>query len=333
MRRRPLGPRPLSLVAVPGIGRRGCPCELQQSGLVGGRRGKSGQLGKVGGRLPAGSIPFRMRREARPVVQATCQGPARSSFSGDGHRRPSNGVEIEARHPLLESFPVVIRFPVHWGDQDAFGHVNNTVPLRWFESARIALFGDRPVRRSRRNSGSGRSWRRLRATTAARSTSPTRSRSAFASRGSAGPASGSSTRSSRAAERGRRRGNVDDRRLRLRGTEAAPRPGIDPPGHRSPRRRRDRMTAGTTGIPARPCMPRSRSRRSRRPPDRNLPFAQGDEPDPGARSVRRRGREAGRSAAREPVPARLGARDRSSRAAAGIRACPRAFRSTCCRTS
>src|SRR3954471_19281399 len=39
---------------------------------------------------------------------------------------------------LLEGFPVVIEVPVWWGDQDAFGHVNNTVPLRWFESARIA---------------------------------------------------------------------------------------------------------------------------------------------------------------------------------------------------
>lgn len=27
-----------------------------------------------------------------------------------------------------------------WGDMDAFGHVNNTIYLRWFESARIAFF-------------------------------------------------------------------------------------------------------------------------------------------------------------------------------------------------
>lgn len=38
--------------------------------------------------------------------------------------------------PLAE-FPVVILWPVQWGDQDAFGHVNNTVYLRWCESARI----------------------------------------------------------------------------------------------------------------------------------------------------------------------------------------------------
>lgn len=38
--------------------------------------------------------------------------------------------------PLAE-FPVVILLPVQWGDQDAFGHVNNTVYFRWCESARI----------------------------------------------------------------------------------------------------------------------------------------------------------------------------------------------------
>ena len=39
---------------------------------------------------------------------------------------------------LLAEFPVSITLPIQWGDMDAFGHVNNTVPLRWFESARIA---------------------------------------------------------------------------------------------------------------------------------------------------------------------------------------------------
>jgi acyl-CoA thioester hydrolase len=43
---------------------------------------------------------------------------------------------------LLEGFPVVITVPVQWGDQDAFGHVNNTVYVRWLESARIA-YGER----------------------------------------------------------------------------------------------------------------------------------------------------------------------------------------------
>lgn len=41
-------------------------------------------------------------------------------------------------HPLLAGFPVVISIPVQWGELDAYGHVNNTVFFRYFESARIA---------------------------------------------------------------------------------------------------------------------------------------------------------------------------------------------------
>ncbi|HWA98015.1 MAG TPA: thioesterase family protein [Pirellulales bacterium] len=37
----------------------------------------------------------------------------------------------------LSGFPVAVRWPVQWGDQDAFGHVNNTVYFRWFETCRI----------------------------------------------------------------------------------------------------------------------------------------------------------------------------------------------------
>jgi acyl-CoA thioester hydrolase len=39
---------------------------------------------------------------------------------------------------LLAKYSVVIALPVLWGDQDAFGHVNNNAYFRWFESARIA---------------------------------------------------------------------------------------------------------------------------------------------------------------------------------------------------
>lgn len=38
----------------------------------------------------------------------------------------------------LSGYPIVIEVPVAWGDMDAFGHVNNTVFFRFFESARIA---------------------------------------------------------------------------------------------------------------------------------------------------------------------------------------------------
>ncbi len=41
---------------------------------------------------------------------------------------------------LLAGFSVILTLPLEWGDQDAYGHVNNTVFIRWFESARIAYF-------------------------------------------------------------------------------------------------------------------------------------------------------------------------------------------------
>lgn len=37
-------------------------------------------------------------------------------------------------------YPVSVRIPVAWGDMDAFQHVNNTVFLRWVETARIRYF-------------------------------------------------------------------------------------------------------------------------------------------------------------------------------------------------
>jgi acyl-CoA thioester hydrolase len=41
---------------------------------------------------------------------------------------------------LLDGFPVTVEIPVAWGEMDAFGHVNNTVFFRYFETARIAYF-------------------------------------------------------------------------------------------------------------------------------------------------------------------------------------------------
>ena len=41
---------------------------------------------------------------------------------------------------LLKDYPVIIEFPVAWGEMDAMGHVNNIVYFRYFESARIAYF-------------------------------------------------------------------------------------------------------------------------------------------------------------------------------------------------
>lgn len=41
---------------------------------------------------------------------------------------------------VLRSFPVTVDVAVAWGEMDAFGHVNNIVYFRYFESARIAYF-------------------------------------------------------------------------------------------------------------------------------------------------------------------------------------------------
>jgi acyl-CoA thioester hydrolase len=41
---------------------------------------------------------------------------------------------------LLRGYPVIIEFPVAWGEMDSMNHVNNIVYFRYFESARIAYF-------------------------------------------------------------------------------------------------------------------------------------------------------------------------------------------------
>ena len=41
---------------------------------------------------------------------------------------------------LRGKYPVVVSQELHWGDMDAFGHINNTVYFRYFEDARIAYF-------------------------------------------------------------------------------------------------------------------------------------------------------------------------------------------------
>jgi acyl-CoA thioester hydrolase len=42
-------------------------------------------------------------------------------------------------HAMLADYPVLVSIPVQWGDQDALGHVNNTVAIRWFETGRVAM--------------------------------------------------------------------------------------------------------------------------------------------------------------------------------------------------
>lgn len=41
---------------------------------------------------------------------------------------------------FLEGYPVVIEIPVAWGEMDSYGHVNNIIYFRHFESARVTYF-------------------------------------------------------------------------------------------------------------------------------------------------------------------------------------------------
>ena len=45
--------------------------------------------------------------------------------------------EKRAMEQLLEGYPIVVEYPVAWGEMDAFQHVNNIVYFRYFENARI----------------------------------------------------------------------------------------------------------------------------------------------------------------------------------------------------
>lgn len=60
---------------------------------------------------------------------------------------------------LLEEYPAYLQIPIAWGEMDAFGHVNNTVYLRQFESARIAYMHsagmEEAMRGAERGSGVG----------------------------------------------------------------------------------------------------------------------------------------------------------------------------------
>ena len=51
-------------------------------------------------------------------------------------------MRVDRVEELLADFPVRVVIPVAWGDMDAMGHVNNTVYFRYFETARIAGFGE-----------------------------------------------------------------------------------------------------------------------------------------------------------------------------------------------
>jgi acyl-CoA thioester hydrolase len=57
--------------------------------------------------------------------------------------------------PELADHSVTLALPIQWGDQDAFGHVNNVVHFRWMESARIHYFGCAGLGHMMSNQGQG----------------------------------------------------------------------------------------------------------------------------------------------------------------------------------
>ncbi len=56
---------------------------------------------------------------------------------------------------MLEQFPVIVSQGVIWSDMDAYGHVNNTVYLRYFEDARMAYFEQIGVEKLKQQSNLG----------------------------------------------------------------------------------------------------------------------------------------------------------------------------------
>ena len=56
---------------------------------------------------------------------------------------------------LLSDFSVVIELPVVWGEMDAYGHVNNIIYFRYFESVRIAYFEHMEFMEFKNNTGIG----------------------------------------------------------------------------------------------------------------------------------------------------------------------------------
>ncbi|MFZ9089477.1 MAG: acyl-CoA thioesterase [Planctomycetaceae bacterium] len=55
----------------------------------------------------------------------------------------------------LNGYHTATTIPVQWGDQDAFGHVNNVVYFRWLESARIDFLAACPSSVTMAGSGPG----------------------------------------------------------------------------------------------------------------------------------------------------------------------------------
>ncbi len=52
----------------------------------------------------------------------------------------ASAFKPKSLHDFLKLFPVVSRVIVHWGEMDAFKHVNNVQYVKYQESARLLYF-------------------------------------------------------------------------------------------------------------------------------------------------------------------------------------------------
>ena len=46
-------------------------------------------------------------------------------------------MELFSEQEVYDACPVVVELPVVWGEMDSMQHVNNTVYIRWMETARF----------------------------------------------------------------------------------------------------------------------------------------------------------------------------------------------------
>jgi acyl-CoA thioester hydrolase len=76
----------------------------------------------------------------------TCSTPTRSAPWSLSTDRPSCNAgaawdnlvfQMSERNRLLDGYPLVTTITLLWGDQDAFGHINNLAYIRWAETGRV----------------------------------------------------------------------------------------------------------------------------------------------------------------------------------------------------
>ena len=62
-------------------------------------------------------------------------------------------MELFSEQAVYDACPVVVELPVVWGEMDSMQHVNNTVYIRWMETARFEYFEKVELRSAAAQSG------------------------------------------------------------------------------------------------------------------------------------------------------------------------------------